>query len=146
MKQVVRSIAAFLFAPLAATAVIGVHAGLVFLPFVLVFAYAITFSLALPAYLLMYYLNWTNCWQFCLAGVILALLPEIALEVYALLSSGGVGYVMQGGVELVVDGERTVAGHLRQLARLVVYSAGGAVTGFLFWAIAHESQEGRPWG
>ena len=146
MKQVVRSIAAFLFAPLAATALIGVYTGVVVLPFVLVFAYVITVSLALPAYLVMYYFNWTKCWQFCLAGVILALLPEVALEVHAFFSSRGVGYLMQGGVELAVDGERTMVGHLRQLARLLVYVSGRAVTGFLFCAIAHESQDSRLWG
>lgn len=70
------------------------------------------------------------------------MLPALSLDLFGLLSSlgseGGFITVRQHGIDLIIEGERTLAGYIYLAWRLIFYSLTGVGAGVLFWFIAHR--------
>ncbi len=143
MNQIFRSISAFIVSPIVpivslSVFVLGADKFLHALPLVAFFAYLITAFVAVPIYGVMLWKQWLKWWHFAILGV----LPALSLDLFGLLSSlgseGGFITVRQHGIDLIIEGERTLAGYIYLASRLIFYSLTGVGAGVLFWFIAHR--------
>ncbi|MFC3156031.1 hypothetical protein [Gilvimarinus japonicus] len=143
MNQLLKSVIAFLIAPLVPVTVFSFYlfgpekAAQAFM-LVLVFSYAITVFVAVPLYLVMYINNWLKWWHFVLFGIVPAFSLDAAGFLLSLGGEGGMVTLRQGGVDLIIEGKRTLAGYLFEAKRIAMYAAVGAGSGLVFWAIAHR--------
>jgi len=75
--------------------------------------------------------------------MLFGMVPAFSLDAAGfLLSLGGEGGMVslrQGGVDLIIEGKRTLAGYLYEAGRIAIYAAVGAGAGLVFWAIAHRT-------
>ena len=144
MNQAPKTLMAFIVAPLVpvvvfSTILFGPDQFVRNVPLVAFVTYIITLVVALPIYVLMYAKSWLKWWHFALLGSIPALSLDILGFVMSLGIEGGLVTLRQGGLDLVVDGERTFIGYVFETARLGLYALTGTGAGLLFWVIAHRS-------
>ena len=142
MNQIQRSFLAFLVAPLVpllmlSTYVLGAEIFIQGVLLVGAYAYLITLLVAVPIYMLMLFKRWLKWWQFALLGVI----PALSLDIWVFLNSWGSKSVLVslslGGVDIIVDGKRTLEGYIFLAKNLGFYSLTGVGAGLLFWYLAH---------
>ncbi|WP_215399510.1 hypothetical protein [Rheinheimera oceanensis] len=118
--------------------VLGIDKFLQAIPVVAFFAYFITILVALPIYGVMLWKHWLKWWHFALLGVVPVLSLDLLGWLFSLGSEGGFITLRQHGIDLIVEGKRTLAGYVYLVIRLVFYSLTGIGAGLLFWFIAHR--------
>lgn len=144
MNQLLRSCIAFLVAPLVPATVFtfylfGSDQTAQSFMLVLVFSYAITAMVAVPLYLVMYFNQWIKWWHFVMFGMVPAFSLDTVGFLFSLGGEGGMVTLRQGGVDLIIEGKRTLTGYLYEAMRLAVYATAGAGAGLVFWAITHRA-------
>ncbi len=143
MYQITKSFLAFMVAPLVPVLffsgfVLGPDKFIQIMPLVAVVTYGITLIVALPIYLFMLSRQWLKWWHFALFGVIPALPFDIVLYLMSFGQEGGMITLRQWGIDLIVEGKRTIAGYIFEIVRLAVYALIGVVAGIVFWFVAHR--------